>query len=123
MAKRQVKIMAKNKKRAAGKIKQKVLKRPKDERIAKPKVLYICNICDLDFDTKYKLKCHVVERHYKDELYQSLPDKAPFTCPVCGKASRDRITLLRHYALTEKAIFDHCSLENLEGEEEEVRQT
>ena len=36
-----------------------------------------------------------------------LPGVAPFTCPECDKdASRDRITLTRHYAFAHNKLFE-----------------
>merc|ERR1712062_263495 len=39
-------------------------------------------------------------------FYEVLPDSKPFPCPDCDSTSRDRITLVRHYAFTHKKLFE-----------------
>ena len=51
------------------------------------------------------LKNHVLS-HYYQVFYQVLPDSKPFPCPECESTSRDRITLVRHYAFTHKKLFE-----------------
>ena len=50
------------------------------------------------------LKNHVLS-HYYQVFYEVLPDSKPYPCPDCGNTSRDRITLVRHYAFTHKKLF------------------
>ena len=51
------------------------------------------------------LKNHVLS-HYYQVFYEVLPDSKPYPCPDCGNTSRDRITLVRHYAFTHKKLFE-----------------
>ena len=51
------------------------------------------------------LKNHVLS-HYYQVFYDVLPDSKPFPCPECGNTSRDRITLVRHFAFTHKKLFE-----------------
>ena len=65
-------------------------------------VCYKCStVCK---DTK-NLKNHVLS-HFYQEFYPHLPSAKPFLCPECGKESRDRITLTRHYAFAHQKIFE-----------------
>ena len=56
------------------------------------------------------LKNHVLS-HYYQVFYEVLPDSKPFPCPECGNTSRDRITLVRHYAFTHKKLFEMTEVE------------
>ena len=38
-----------------------------------------------------------------------LPVQKPFLCPICQNPSRDKITLLRHYAFGHKKVFEICN--------------
>ncbi len=72
-----------------------------------------CNFCDGVFDKQSNLKNHVVN-HFKDQLLRNLPPMKPFSCPECdAPPSRDKITLLRHYAFTHKKIFEFCKVSAL----------
>ena len=51
------------------------------------------------------LKNHVLS-HYYQVFYDVLPDSKPYPCPICGNTSRDRITLVRHYAFSHKMFFE-----------------
>merc|ERR1719232_1536923 len=51
------------------------------------------------------LKNHVLS-HYYQVFYEVLPDSKPYPCPICESTSRDRITLVRHYAFTHKKFFE-----------------
>ena len=51
------------------------------------------------------LKNHVLS-HYYQVFYEVLPDSKPYPCPLCESTSRDRITLVRHYAFTHKKLFE-----------------
>ena len=67
-----------------------------------------CFFCSESFDKPGNLKNHVVN-HFKDELLSGLPSAKPFNCPDCGNLSRDKITLLRHYAFTHRHLYEHCT--------------
>ena len=51
------------------------------------------------------LKNHILS-HYYQVFYEVLPDSKPYPCPICDSHSRDRITLVRHYAFTHKKFFE-----------------
>merc|ERR1719362_520250 len=51
------------------------------------------------------LKNHILS-HYYQVFYDVLPDSKPYPCPICESTSRDRITLVRHYAFTHKKFFE-----------------
>jgi len=51
------------------------------------------------------LKNHVLS-HYYQTFYDVLPDSKPFPCPICNNTSRDKITMVRHYAFTHKKLFE-----------------
>merc|ERR1712079_488752 len=44
--------------------------------------------------------------HYYHCFYDDLPSTKPFRCPLCDYDSRDRITLIRHYAWTHKMFHE-----------------
>ena len=73
-----------------------------------------CTNCSEVFETRQLLKNHFIN-HFKEQLGQSLPKTKPFKCPECLKDSRDKVTLLRHYAYTHKKILDFCSESDLMG--------
>ena len=56
-----------------------------------------CLKCDAMCRDVTHLKNHLLSHFYQD-FYVLLPSAKPFPCPICEKESRDRITLLRHYA-------------------------
>ena len=51
------------------------------------------------------LRNHVLSHYYRvfDPL---IPQVKPFPCPVCEKPSRDKITLIRHFAFTHNKVFE-----------------
>ena len=53
--------------------------------------------------------------HFKTQLLARLPLEHPFTCPTCQATQRDQMTLMRHYALGHRTIFEFCSKEDLGG--------
>merc|ERR1711892_511816 len=71
-----------------------------------------CYNCGLDSKSKGDLKNHVLSHYYAD-FYAILPASKPFTCPTCSMESRDRISLVRHFAFTHKEIYKYCSHEQL----------
>ena len=73
-----------------------------------------CVICHQILDTRPKMREHVLN-HYKSQLLLSLPRKRPFTCPECNSDSRDKITLLRHYAFTHRHIYEYSNDQELLG--------
>lgn len=56
-----------------------------------------CFKCGKDCKNKMELRHHVLTHFYAD-FYSCLPSSKPFSCPVCCAVSRDRISLVRHYA-------------------------
>jgi len=71
-----------------------------------------CYSCGLDSKSKVDLKNHVLSHYYAD-FYAILPASKPFTCPTCSMESRDRISLVRHFAFTHKEIYKYCTHEQL----------
>lgn len=71
-----------------------------------------CFNCGLDSKSKSDLKNHVLS-HYYGDFYAILPASKPFTCPTCSLESRDRISLVRHFAFTHKEIYKFCTHEQL----------
>jgi len=51
------------------------------------------------------LRNHILSHYYRifDPL---LPKSKPFPCPVCEKPSRDKITMIRHFAFTHQKLFE-----------------
>jgi len=80
----------------------------------------ICPKCGRTF--KYKrsshesLNRHILSHYYK-VFFDVLPRCKPFPCPICGKFSRDRFTMVRHYAFTHKMVYKLTDLspEDLPG--------
>jgi len=64
-----------------------------------------CPKCGQVCKDNSNLKNHVLS-HYYQVFYDVLPDCKPFACPLCGNPSRDRITMVRHYAFTHKKLFE-----------------
>ena len=64
-----------------------------------------CPKCGQVCKDNSNLKNHVLS-HYYQVFYDVLPDCKPFSCPLCGNPSRDRITMVRHYAFTHKKLFE-----------------
>ena len=73
-----------------------------------------CSFCDENYKNRKNLTLHTVG-HFEPQLMAHLPSEPPLTCPKCQALQRDKITLLRHYALGHRTIFDFCSKENLGG--------
>jgi len=65
-----------------------------------------CNFCDEVKAGKANIKNHSLN-HFKDELYLQLT--SGLSCPLCDAPSRDKITLLRHYAFTHNKVNDLLS--------------
>ena len=51
------------------------------------------------------LKNHILSHYYK-VFFPILPDRKPYQCPTCHVISRDRITLVRHYAFGHKKFSE-----------------
>ena len=64
-----------------------------------------CFKCFKEFQDATNYKNHVLS-HYYHCFYDDLPSKKPFRCPLCDYDSRDRITLIRHYAWTHKMFHE-----------------
>ena len=63
-----------------------------------------CRFCDEFYEKESNLKNHVLN-HFKEKLLPFIPMAKPFHCPDCNQVSRDRTSLLRHYAFTHKAFL------------------
>ena len=61
------------------------------------------------------LKNHVLN-HFKDELLKDLPTTVPFQCPIahCSRKSRDKISMLRHYAFGHRKVFEICNKDDFQ---------
>jgi len=64
-----------------------------------------CPKCKQICKDNSNLRNHVLS-HYYHVFYDILPTCKPFECPICGNSSRDRITMVRHYAFTHKKFFE-----------------
>ena len=51
------------------------------------------------------MKNHLLSHYYQD-FYRCTPDTKPFACPSCGKESRDRITMIRHFAFSHNMLYE-----------------
>ena len=78
-----------------------------------------CILCDYSCDKHANLKNHVLN-HFKDQLCEKLPSSKPYSCPECKSSSRDKVTLMRHYAFTHSKIFLFCTPEQLKGRRTEA---
>jgi len=79
-----------------------------------------CYNCGKDCNNRRELKHHVLS-HFYPEFYARLPSSKPFSCPVCANVSRDRISLVRHFAFVHEEIYKYCTKEQLtngKGEDE-----
>jgi len=79
-----------------------------------------CYNCGKDCKNRAELKHHVLS-HFYPEFYARLPSSKPFSCPVCANVSRDRISLVRHFAFVHEEIYKYCTKEQLtnsKGEDE-----
>ena len=75
--------------------------------------IFQCRFCEMVYDKPQNLKNHVLN-HFKDYLNPLIPVNS-LQCPDCPQKSRDRITLLRHYAFTHKVFFKFGTLDDLKG--------
>ena len=57
---------------------------------------FICVECGVQCKDKQHLRNHILA-HYYNRFTPYIPTTIPFACPDCGKANRDRITLIRHF--------------------------
>ena len=73
-----------------------------------------CAFCDESSKNRKNLTLHTVS-HFNSQLLARLPTEAPYTCPTCQTTQRDQITLVRHYALGHRAIFEFCAKDDLGG--------
>ena len=65
----------------------------------------VCFKCDQVCKDNYNLRNHILS-HYYQVFYKVLPDSKPYPCPKCDRHSRDRITLVRHFAFAHKKLFE-----------------
>ncbi len=113
----ELKLEAKRRKEGNSPAKAKSPRRLKNK--TQPHIKRECFICDIVLRNSTLLKNHIVDRHYKDELMEMLPQKYPADCPKCGKKKvRDKYTMMRHFALTDRVIYDVFELteDQLRGE-------
>ena len=75
--------------------------------------IFQCRFCDNDYDKPDNLKNHVLN-HFKEHFKPLIPENS-LECPKCGQKSRDKITLLRHYAFTHKVFYEFGTKEDLKG--------
>ena len=64
-----------------------------------------CLKCEVICKDTTHLKNHLLS-HFYTEFYVLLPGSKPYPCPICEKESRDRITLLRHYAFAHNKTYE-----------------
>jgi len=74
---------------------------------------YYCVVCNFEYEQKHTLRCHILS-HFYNKFYPLIPKEKPFSCPDCGKISRDRITLIRHYC------WQHDYFEKITGLSKDV---
>ena len=69
-------------------------------------MVYQCPTCGDCKEKKDTFKNHFLT-HYHNVFTSVLPSSAPYHCPEaeCKALSRDKITLMRHYAFTHKKLF------------------
>ena len=67
---------------------------------------YQCPNCGVCKDKKDTFKNHFLS-HYKKSFTSILPSSPPYDCPEaeCKNSSRDKISLMRHYAFAHKKMF------------------
>ena len=63
-----------------------------------------CFKCGLKCKSLMHRKNHILS-HYYSAFYSVLPNSQPYVCPECGHTSRDRITLIRHFAFSHKKMY------------------
>ena len=64
-----------------------------------------CFKCGLECKNLVHRKNHILS-HYYSSFYKVLPTTNPYVCPQCGQTSRDRITLIRHFAFSHKKMYE-----------------
>jgi len=64
-----------------------------------------CFKCDQVCKDNSNYKNHILSHYYR-EFDKHIPQIKPFECPICSKPSRDKITLIRHYAFTHQKMFE-----------------
>jgi len=62
-----------------------------------------CFKCDRKFQNTDKMRKHALT-HF-GHLYDVLPSKKPFSCPLCRQVSSKRSLLLAHYALAHRKVL------------------
>merc|ERR1712142_57855 len=62
-----------------------------------------CFKCDRKFQYTNKMRIHALT-HF-GHLYNVLPNKKPFSCPICRQVSSKRSILLQHYALGHRKVL------------------
>ena len=76
---------------------------------------WVCVECGLECRDKTHLRNHVLA-HFYNKFDPFIPQAKPFSCPECQAESRDRITLIRHFA------WSHQKFEEVTGlGEQELR--
>eukprot|EP00092_Neocalanus_flemingeri_P031244 GFUD01033937.1.p1 GENE.GFUD01033937.1~~GFUD01033937.1.p1 ORF type:complete len:2371 (-),score=719.51 GFUD01033937.1:118-7230(-) len=65
----------------------------------------VCFKCNAVCKDNSNYKNHILSHYYR-EFDPHVPQIKPFECPVCQKPSRDKITLIRHYAFTHQKMFE-----------------
>ena len=64
-----------------------------------------CFKCGLPCKSLAHRKNHILS-HYYSAFHKVLPNSSPFACPQCTQISRDRITLIRHFAFAHKKMYE-----------------
>ena len=67
-----------------------------------------CPTCG-DRKSKQTFMNHLLT-HYAKIFTPMLPSTSPYTCPECPYRSRDKVSLMRHYAFTHEKIFEMTEL-------------
>ena len=65
----------------------------------------VCFKCSVVCKDNSNYKNHILSHYYR-EFDPHIPQTKPFECPICAKPSRDKITLIRHYAFTHQKMFE-----------------
>ena len=73
-----------------------------------------CAFCDESSKNRKNLTLHTVS-HFNSQLLARLPTEPPYACPTCQATQRDQVTLVRHFALGHRAIFEFCAKDDLGG--------
>merc|ERR1719347_658636 len=69
----------------------------------------ICFKCGIQCKDHSNLKNHILSHYYR-AFDKYVPAVKPYVCPVCEKPSRDKITLIRHFAFTHQKLFELTDL-------------